>query len=209
MASFPWLTNPWMTWGVAPFLAANLGYYPVALSLEWVIRQPWAQPHRVTYTKGADRVALTKATAAKVGGGFAMQLRAGAWHMTGPTAVLNAALNAFIMPLMYKGTEDWTALPSWGAMLGTFLLLELLGDLALYFGHRIQHENEWLWKNCHSLHHTLDTPTPVGTVYIDATDATLQGGLPILFAAALVRPADAPPRRHTVAALLQKSRSKV
>jgi len=65
----------------------------------------------------------------------------------------------------------------------------LLNDLALYFGHRVQHESEFLWKHCHSKHHTITTPSPVSTVYIDPIDATLQGGLPIVFACIIVKPA--------------------
>ena len=46
----------------------------------------------------------------------------------------------------------------------------------------------YLWKHCHSLHHRISTPTPASTVFIDSTDATLQGGLPLIDAAAVVRP---------------------
>ena len=44
-----------------------------------------------------------------------------------------------------------------------FILLALVADFGLYWGHRIQHESSWLWKNFHYRHHQLDTPTPVGT----------------------------------------------
>ena len=43
-----------------------------------------------------------------------------------------------------------------------FILLALIADFGLYWGHRIQHESSWLWKNCHYRHHQLDTPTPIG-----------------------------------------------
>lgn len=44
-----------------------------------------------------------------------------------------------------------------------FVLLALVADFGLYWGHRIQHESSWLWENCHYRHHQLDTPTPIGT----------------------------------------------
>ena len=43
----------------------------------------------------------------------------------------------------------------------------------LYWGHRIQHEIPALWK-LHAMHHGLETPTPMGTIFIDPIDATLQ-----------------------------------
>ena len=46
----------------------------------------------------------------------------------------------------------------------------------------------YLWKHNHSLHHRIHTPTPASTVFIDPLDATLQGGLPIIVATAVVRP---------------------
>uniref|UniRef100_A0A7S4PI00 Fatty acid hydroxylase domain-containing protein n=1 Tax=Paramoeba aestuarina TaxID=180227 RepID=A0A7S4PI00_9EUKA len=58
----------------------------------------------------------------------------------------------------------------------------------LYWGHRVQHEVEFLWKNFHYFHHQLITPTPVGTVFIHPIDATLQGGIPILLAAISTQP---------------------
>lgn len=45
-----------------------------------------------------------------------------------------------------------------------------------------------VFRHFHSYHHQLGVPNPVGALYIDSMDATLQGGLPIIFAAALVQP---------------------
>lgn len=66
--------------------------------------------------------------------------------------------------------------------------LTLVADLLLYLGHRIQHEIPWLWKNIHSRHHQLASPSPIGTVFIDPLDATLQGSLPLMFSGLFVRP---------------------
>ena len=53
---------------------------------------------------------------------------------------------------------------------------------------QVQHESEYLWKNYHSFHHSIGTPSPVSTLYIDEVDATLQGSLPIMFACLIIRP---------------------
>jgi sterol desaturase/sphingolipid hydroxylase (fatty acid hydroxylase superfamily) len=50
-----------------------------------------------------------------------------------------------------------------------------------------QHEFDALWR-VHRVHHRIDTPSPLSTMYIHGLDATLQGGLPMALAAALVRP---------------------
>eukprot|EP00878_Enallax_costatus_P016288 GHUV01017085.1.p2 GENE.GHUV01017085.1~~GHUV01017085.1.p2 ORF type:complete len:100 (+),score=14.36 GHUV01017085.1:927-1226(+) len=40
-----------------------------------------------------------------------------------------------------------------------FIALVVVADFGLYWGHRIQHENQTLWK-MHAKHHAIDTPTP-------------------------------------------------
>lgn len=82
------------------------------------------------------------------------------------------------------GSAGW----DWTVAVISFIKLQLIGDFFLYWGHRIQHEIPFLWEHCHKVHHSLDSPTPVGTLYIDAIDATLQGGLPMMLAILLVRP---------------------
>lgn len=66
--------------------------------------------------------------------------------------------------------------------------MHFIGDFFLYWGHRIQHEIPYLWENYHKVHHTLETPSATGTLYIHDKDALLQGSLPLIFAIALVRP---------------------
>eukprot|EP00041_Stephanoeca_diplocostata_P021851 m.516050 g.516050 ORF g.516050 m.516050 type:complete len:235 (+) comp21927_c0_seq9:235-939(+) len=68
------------------------------------------------------------------------------------------------------------------------VLMCIVNDFFLYWGHRIQHENKWLWENFHSLHHTINTPTPWSTIYIHPVDASLQGAIPIITAALAVQP---------------------
>ena len=80
-----------------------------------------------------------------------------------------------------------TPLPSYLAMAASFVGMQLVGDFGLYWGHRIQHTVPRLWE-LHRIHHRLETPTPMSTIFIHPVDATLQGGLPILLAAAAIRP---------------------
>ena len=38
------------------------------------------------------------------------------------------------------------------------------------------------------IQHSLETPSPIGTLYINHVDATLQGALPMIFAALICKP---------------------
>ena len=175
------LDHPLVAWGVLPYLSINVGYWTTVLLLELLLLNPAVRkrliPRRGGRWAAVERVRREIPVAA--------QLRSAAWVMAGPPAIGNALISAFLMPAV-AGAAPW---PSSVARFAAHLvLLELVGDYGLYWGHRIQHMVPYLWKHCHSLHHRISTPTPASTVFIDSTDATLQGGLPLILAAAVVRP---------------------
>ncbi|GFH43910.1 hypothetical protein CTEN210_00384 [Chaetoceros tenuissimus] len=68
------------------------------------------------------------------------------------------------------------------------IMLHLLDDFFLYWGHRIQHEIPYMWKKWHSQHHQLQTPTTYATAYVHDLDSTLQAGIPMIMATILVKP---------------------
>lgn len=103
--------------------------------------------------------------------------------MLGPGAVLNSVLSALLMPyLIATPVTEMSPVPSLRVFCLQFLSCYVLGDLGLYLGHRVQHENEFLWRKFHSVHHRLKTPTAVSTIYIDPVDMLLQASLPMLLA---------------------------
>eukprot|EP00750_Incisomonas_marina_P033306 INCI9747.1.p1 GENE.INCI9747.1~~INCI9747.1.p1 ORF type:complete len:204 (-),score=28.01 INCI9747.1:234-845(-) len=108
--------------------------------------------------------------------------------MAGPMGMINCVVAAFLLPHIAFAGQDRAVFTLTPFTLWQFFLLFFVGDLGLYWGHRIQHTFEYLWTTRHSFHHQLGTPMPISTLYIDSDDATLQGGLPIMIAAALVRP---------------------
>jgi hypothetical protein len=117
------------------------------------------------------------------------QLAGSAWNVLGPMAWLNAAFVAVAMPFLVSvpAAED-TVFVVTPLTLVKYFLLFFVGDFGLYWGHRIQHVFQVLWTKLHSFHHQVGTPSPATTIFIDSTDATLQGGLPMLFAAVVVQP---------------------
>ena len=181
-----WLQNPGLTWGIGPVLAYIVSYVSTAVFMELLIRTSWAKDKFVVQTKGVSRLEAIAKTQAKIP--LSTQLRNVLWQLFGPTAIFNAIL-AYVTTHLFLPHVEYSPLPeSLTSSLLAFVAMELIGDFFLYWGHRIQHDIPYLWENFHHFHHTLDTPTPVGTIYIHSVDATLQGALPMLIAVGAVRP---------------------
>ena len=73
--------------------------------------------------------------------------------IAGPAAFLGAALAAVVMT--WRVGMDFPILTPMN-FLWQFVALQVIGDLFLYLGHRLQHESQLLYKY-HAVHHTLDT----------------------------------------------------
>ncbi len=125
---------------------------------------------------GKSRAARVRAQAP----GFWAQLRGSAWNISGPGGVLGAAAAATLLPRVMPPASG--RCPALGEAAWHLAVMSLLGDLCLYVGHRVQHESGYLWAKHHSVHHKILAPTPVGTIFIDPLDMTLQATLPLLVA---------------------------
>lgn len=180
-----WLKNPGLTWAVGPLVCYILGYSISAITLEAVIRTSWAKDKMITHIKGVDRDTAIANTQSKIP--LSTQLKCVLMQLFGPTAIFNGCLGYYAFTKLKKDIT-YPLYPSLGSGLLQVFALQLVGDFFLYWGHRIQHDIPYLWKNYHSYHHTLDTPTPIGTIYIDSVDATLQGALPLMLSTAIVQP---------------------
>jgi sterol desaturase/sphingolipid hydroxylase (fatty acid hydroxylase superfamily) len=110
--------------------------------------------------------------------------------VAGPMSVANGITLVTLMKLtgVPLPTAWWPE--SAAAAVWQLVAMAVIADFGLYWGHRVQHEFEFLWRY-HRIHHSIDTPTPFSTMYIHPHDATLQGGIPMALAALLVRPAPA------------------
>jgi len=107
-------------------------------------------------------------------------------QLMGPGVWVNIMISAYLMPALIK--NDPTIKPTGKELLLQFLALTVVGDFGLYWGHRIQHEFTSLWEKYHSIHHSVESPSPMSTGHIHSVDTTLQVGLPGLVAAILVQP---------------------
>lgn len=180
-----WLTNKWLCWGVGPILAANTGFFVTAIALELLPKfapASWS----LTYGRDKTRAACLAATQERVS--WSKQLGYCFWTMIGPTALINGLISAVLSNYLMPFKLEDGLVPAFPVLALQVFVLLVVGDFGLYWGHRIQHTVPFLWERCHSLHHQLDTPSPVSTLYIDEFDAFLQAALPILVSAVVVRP---------------------
>ena len=197
-----WSEEPWFAWGLVPFTAVNLGFYLTALPIEALLRgavlpgEEGGRAGAAPPPAGAEVAPLPlqlafwvrplgygKSRAARVRAqapGFWAQLRGSAWNISGPGGVLGAAAAATLLPRVMPPASG--RCPALGEAAWHLVVMSLLGDLCLYWGHRVQHESGYLWAKHHSFHHKILAPTPVGTIFIDPLDMTLQATLPLLVA---------------------------
>ncbi len=193
-----WLSDKdWKKFGLGPVLAYVVGFTLVTLPLEFIIRykaQELSDSKRfiVYNTESRTRLEARAKTEEKVE--LKNQIRLALINLIGPPAIINGIFSWWLMTKLLDSSKV-TIYPGgsspaswdWKIFLVSFFFLQLTGDFFLYWGHRIQHEYDFLWK-LHSVHHTLDSPTPIGTLYIDPIDATLQGALPMMLAIIIVQP---------------------
>jgi sterol desaturase/sphingolipid hydroxylase (fatty acid hydroxylase superfamily) len=119
---------------------------------------------------------------------FWRQLYDSVFSTLGPPSLLNIFVITLLGQRFHPITETTELFPSVIEFLIHLLVMLLVSDFILYWGHRVQHMNSYLWKHCHSYHHQIVTPTAISTASIEQTDATLQAGIPVLIAFLVTRP---------------------
>jgi len=180
------MSSEWLCYGVAPVAAGALGiilpYFLVELLTATGILNA---SNAIEYGTEESREEALQNTYAKIS--HATQLSASLWTSLGPSAIANGFISYKLFPYLFPALESLPAVPGWAVLTRQFLLMQLVGDLGLYLGHRVQHESEFLWRHCHSLHHSIRTPSVASTAYIHPVDMTLQTALPMMVAAVAVQ----------------------
>lgn len=174
----------WLVWGVGSIVVADLAFIFSIIVFEFAAAN--AQSATITYRNGKTRSECVTATYQKIS--RKQQFLDVMWTLLGPTAWLNAVMSAIICSYFFPVSPQTPLFPSLAVFLRDLVLLCILADFFLYWGHRVQHSNEFLWAKCHSYHHRIDTPTALSTASIDSLDGTLQGGLPVILAGLLLSP---------------------
>eukprot|EP00759_Apiculatamorpha_spiralis_P003974 PhF_6_TR12255/c0_g1_i1/m.19419 len=177
--------NKFLCWGLLPSLCVAISFTTIIGLMELLIRIPFMQRYMIVYGKDKKpRNEWIAQTQQKVP--FTTQLRSSMISVWGPLNLLSATVNAYLFDFVV-GPPD-TVFPSLTTFAVQICLMALVADFFLYWGHRVQHMNEYLWKNCHSVHHTLATPTSAGTAYINDIDTILQAASSIIGCCLVVRP---------------------
>jgi sterol desaturase/sphingolipid hydroxylase (fatty acid hydroxylase superfamily) len=75
--------------------------------------------------------------------------------------------------LVLAGSGVYTAFPMfdlsgfyWGTFFLQFFIFLLLDDLFFYWFHRLMHENEYLFRKIHRIHHRATSPFPLEFLYV-------------------------------------------
>ena len=186
-----WVANPWLCWGIGAYISVNIGYFSTVLLLEFLLwRSNIFDKDLITYGNNIKtkktRKEFIHAMHCRVS--FSAQIKDSMLNLMGPSALGSVMLLTGLMTYFRPTNNNFSDLPSWNILAMQFCLMTIINDFGLYWGHRIQHMIPYLWKNYHSVHHQLDTPTAVSAVYIHHMDATLQGGLPLVLASTSIRP---------------------
>lgn len=78
------------------------------------------------------------------------------------------------------------ARPAWWQVLLHVPFIVIVDDAWFYAQHRLLHENKWLYKTVHKLHHKSFAPVPIEYIYVHPLEASLGGIGPVLGVAALI-----------------------
>jgi len=180
------MSSDWLCYGVSPVVAGALGIIlPYCLVHILTVIGVLNEANAINYGTKETRAEALKDMHVKIP--HMTQLSASLWTSLGPSAIVNGLLSYKLFPYLFPAIASLPVVPGWETFLKQFLLMQLVGDLGLYLGHRVQHESEFLWKHCHSLHHSIGTPSAASTAYIHPVDMTLQTALPMMIAAVVVQ----------------------
>jgi len=194
-----WLANPWLVWGLGPYLTIVTASLTSMFVLELLIRLPAFNSAHISYSDKGERVPAGSGHPSRAQRilqthrriPFVEQLQESVSTTTGLHTMACSAGLSLLMRWVMPTPVSW--LPASGVLGGALQLMALavFQDLFTYCTHRASHEVPYLWYNHHRHHHRIDSPTAVSTVTATGVDAVIIQGLPIIVAFLICRPAPA------------------
>lgn len=85
-----------------------------------------------------------------------------------------------VWPLLKLTGVHNTELPVWYIILAQLLFFVLFDDFLYYWMHRYMHENKWLLKNIHSVHHRIRNTCGINGNYMHWVEYVLTASLTLL-----------------------------
>jgi 4-alpha-methyl-delta7-sterol-4alpha-methyl oxidase len=95
------------------------------------------------------------------------------------TLVVAAILTLAWPVLRLSGIHDG-ALPHWSTYAWQLTFFVLLDDFLYYWMHRLMHENKWLLKHVHSVHHQIRTPSAIAGNHFHWLELAMTAGLALV-----------------------------
>ncbi|PNK60659.1 sterol desaturase family protein [Psychrobacter sp. FDAARGOS_221] len=94
--------------------------------------------------------------------------------------IILASLLVLVWPLLkLTGVHDG-ALPAWYIIIAQLLFFVLLDDFLYYLVHRKMHENKWLMKHIHSVHHRIHNTCAISGNYMHWVEYTITASLTLV-----------------------------
>ncbi len=105
------------------------------------------------------------------------------WPSIGRIIINNLILVALLViawPLMKLSGVHNGELPVWYLIIAQLIFFVLLDDFLYYWMHRYMHENKWLLKNIHSVHHRIRNTCGINGNYMHWLEYVLTAGLTLV-----------------------------
>lgn len=105
------------------------------------------------------------------------------WPSIGRIVINNIILFALLVlswPLLRLSGVHTGELPVWYIIIGQLFFFILLDDFLYYWMHRYMHENKWLLKHIHSVHHRIRNTCGINGNYMHWVEYVLTAGLTLV-----------------------------
>jgi len=94
--------------------------------------------------------------------------------------IILASLLVLSWPLLKLTAVHNTELPAWYVILAQLVFFVLLDDFLYYWMHRYMHENKWLLRNVHSVHHRIRNTCGINGNYVHWLEYSLTAPLTLI-----------------------------
>lgn len=94
--------------------------------------------------------------------------------------IILASLLVLVWPLLKLTGVHNSALPAWYIIIAQLVFFVLLDDFLYYWMHRYMHENKWLLKHIHSVHHRIHNTCGINGNYMHWVEYSLTATLTLV-----------------------------
>ncbi|MDV2860163.1 sterol desaturase family protein [Psychrobacter sp. CAM01] len=105
------------------------------------------------------------------------------WPSVGRIVINNIILAALLIvswPLLKQTGVHNGALPAWYIIIAQLVFFVLLDDFLYYWMHRYMHQNKWLLRNIHSVHHRIHNTCSINGNYMHWAEYALTAALTLV-----------------------------